>query len=486
MKTSSDKNEYQSDIPPENDQYERVQVDDGSEQNSSGRSEAMSLVANDEDHGQPIAALQMLRDARRFSPMALGLGVLSRAMVTLCTSFEDAASIADLFLTYTRFFLIFIFILIVFFGVGSTAVTWGFWTPQVQDYTAEVVQRALGCCAQPTRPREGEGAEGDAEFEEEAGCIENVQTSLPWLSYVTISCSLATLGLVANENVEGTRMMLGWASPTWGLGIFGLVTGVIAAVYSGFTDLDSVWQTRWTNSTVVTLRRPPTTTIFVVTFLGTVELFYRTWIVIYLTSLELNDSRALAFVLSSFFTICGTIQNFCFQTSYALEGSSFLRSVRLAMVRMPIIPKIIFLGLIGLTTVIVNMSMPTFNISTLLPLIFTEFLGITLSSNVVMGISIGVAAGITWGDLLSGFWGGVVRQTMGWDQPDNLFLHRQRPQTFQMGFFHRRGAQGAQRSTNSDRVTVLGDEEAVELKRVEQSGKGGQQDFGANYDFGPE
>lgn len=480
MRRSPEKKEYtRANSPVE---AHPVQGDDEATQRSPA--EGSGLVAYDEDHGQPIAALQMLRNARRFSPLATGLGVLSRALVTACTTLEDTASIADLFLTYTRFFLIFIFILIVFFGVGSTAVTWGFWTPQVQDYTAEGAQRALACCRPPSTTEGREVALLESEIVEETGCAENVLTSLPWLSYVTISCSLATLGLVANENVEGTRQLLGWGAPTLGLAIFGLILGAIATVYSGFTDLDSIWQTRWTDNNVVTVRRPPSTTIFVVTFLGTLELFYRTWIVIYLTSLELNDSRALAFVLASFFTICGTIQNFCFQTSYALEGSSFLRSVRLAMVRMSMFSKIIFLSLIGLTTVIVNMSMPTFNVSTLLPTIFNEFLGITLSSNLVLVISIVVAAGITWGDLLSSFWGGVVRQTMGWDQPDNLFLHNQRPQNFQMGFFHRRGAEAVQRFPRPPRVTVLTDQEVARLEQLEEGQEEVQEDFGANYDFG--
>lgn len=400
----------------------------------------------EDDQLPPVPALQRMRNARRYGASALGVGFITRAVVTLCTTVEDTASIADLLLTYTRFYLILILVLLAFFGVGATAVTWGFWTPPVQEYSAIAIDWVRRRC--------GGDAIVPVERRSTQGCQERAMTSVGWLGYVSLSCSVATLGLVANENEEGTRMMLSRANPTNFTVIFSLILGLIATVYSAVTDLHSLWQYRFAAQQNNEVRRRPSAAIYIISVLGTFELFYRTWILIYLTFLERWDSRVAGFVVSTLFTLLGTYVNFCFQTSYALEGSAFLMRVKLAMVNLPPPVKIVFLGLIGLTTVVSNMCMSTFNMVTLLPSIFNERLGYSIGQSVFNVVGVATAAGVTLGDLLSSYME-VIRQMNGWDQPDNLFLRGVRSDPVRLGRSHWSGSHRGPFSHNADRVEVL-------------------------------
>lgn len=429
----------------------------------------LSPAENQEDaQSLPIPALQRMRSIRHYGRFALGVGVIARALVTLCTTIEDAASIGDLFLTYTRFYLVFIIILVVFFCMGTGEVTWSFWTPLVQHYAAVCVDWFRRCLG--GRIIQIPGAE---QSNDPPAGLNRVRTSVPYLSYVSVSCSMANLALVANENEEGTRMMLGLPRPTIFTASFSLGLGAIATAYSAVTDLRSLWPSVQDNNS---LSRRPSAFIYTITFLGTLELFYRTWILIYLTSLEQWSNRGAGFFFATLFTLCGTYVNFCFQTSYALEGSPFLLRVKAAMINLALPIKIIFLAVIGVTTVVSNMSMSTFNLSTLLPSIFNDHFGYSIAPSVFNLVAVLTAAGITFGDVMSSYIE-VIRQMMGYDQPDNLFLRGVRSEPVSMGRPY---------WMNSNRISVLPDDYEDNLQDailLEDLNADMQQGPGPNVDY---
>jgi hypothetical protein len=240
-------------------------------------------------------------------------------------------------------------------------------------------------------------------------------------------------------------MMLGLPSPTIFTASFSLALGATATAYSAVTDLRSLWPSVQDNNP---LNRRPSAFIYTITLLGSLELFYRTWILIYLTSLEQWSNRGAGFFFATLFTLCSFYVNFCFQTSYALEGSPFLLRVKAAMINLPFPIKIIFLAVIGVTTVVSNMSMSTFNLSTLLPSIFNDHFGYSIAPSVFNLVAVLTAAGITFGDVMSSYIE-VIRQMMGYDQPDNLFLRGVRSEPVSMGRPY---------WMNSNRISVLPDD----------------------------
>lgn len=341
--------------------------------------------------------------------VALGVGVASRIAVTAANSIEEVLSVFDLVTELVSENLVVTVGLTALFSV-SGYVTWQFWTPAIEESVALTVTKCTG----PRRIEENSNTSDRCV--PVVQCFSSVFNSLPWLGYVSVANSVATLGLASNENEEGVRMLLGISRSTWGTVIISLGLGIIATSYSAATELRMLWQDRLTGDAHNRAARHPSRVSYAIAFAGTAELAFRTWLVIYLTSLDITQERASAATIASLFTLLGTIQNFCFQAIYTLEGSPIVSRINRTLVGLPVPAKVAFLSSIGLTTVVTNMGLSSFNIHTLLLSIFRDRAGFTLTPAVAKAIAISVAVVITGGDLLSSFWDGVVKQTMGWEE----------------------------------------------------------------------
>jgi hypothetical protein len=407
----------------------------------------LSPVESEEDATFPRSTWERVRTNRHYSRVAAVVGISVRIIVASGITAEDTASIIALLfylislLSYFApdlfpilFSIVFTIVVLITTGIlslGDLAVTWAFWTPPVQDQTAAGIDRVIGFCypriqAQEQRVNQDLGYWSGAIrlFRRFGDFTDRISRSLAWLIFVSISCSIATLGSVSNENEEGLRMLIGWESPRLLTAMIGLGLGLIATVYSGLTDLSFLWRRR-SNSRAV---ERPSKFIILIAILGSLEYFFRMWLVVYLIILERWDNRVGAALISILSNVIGAIPILLYQTVVAIERSPFLLRVKLILLNMPLPAKIIFLTLICLNTILQNMCLTYFNMSTLLPDIFNERFGYAINQAWFNLSSFIIAVVVTLGDLLSSFLEGVVPATMGWDQPDNLFLGGARSQ----------------------------------------------------------
>jgi len=354
----------------------------------------------------------------RATAVACGVGYLTRSIVTLNSAlFEDALSLMDLVADYVvenpwAF---------VGISVGTAAisayVTWEYWAPSAQNSVSSVVVKTVACCK---RIPDAEAAVAAAE-NRVAQCAPpcRMTQSIPWLLVVSTASSLSTVALAANENEEGMRMIFGLAKSTPATAAVSLILGGVATVYSGFTELRNVWLVRLYGENTDAFdqaRNKYNLVRHVIAFAGPLELGFRTGVVIYLSSKELVDNEPLAIVSTSVIALFGTVQNFCFQGVSAIDDS-WTDKIDLFLHKLPLPVKITFLSVNGFITIVVNMALSTFNISTLLVSIVNGRLGFALSKQANLGIALTSAAVTTFLDVCSSLIDGMVKPMLGLERP---------------------------------------------------------------------
>ncbi len=413
-----------------------------------------------------------------FTTAAIFIGFLFRALVTYANSFEEVLSIFDLMLLLRPAFIgdnYFVALFITLLFSVSGYVTWRFWTPAVQEYTAYGVDWLANRFRTPVAifipPENSFLTFINRRY------LAPVFETRGWLGYVSVASSVALAGLVANENEEGTREYWNIASRSFYTIGFSLLLASFAVLFSIVTDLRMIWQDRFAaEGRPLPARRPGTGTYVIVT-LGMLELVYRTFIVTYITTLELTGGRVSANINAFVFTFFGTIQNFCFQAIYALEGSPVIGIINRTILRMPLPVKIVFLGFNGVTIVVINMALSTYNIQTLL---ISNF-GTPIIIASVVGGTHGLL--IASGDFITSFLDGVVRITMGWDlSPEMRFIQGDRSPAalnnlVRAGRFRIAYAGGQERNNDDNN-------QAIELLRLEQGHADHAADTQGNGGFG--
>ncbi|MBX9587318.1 MAG: hypothetical protein K2X50_08680 [Gammaproteobacteria bacterium] len=396
-----------------------------------------------------------------FTTSAIFIGFVFRALVTYANSFEEVLSIFDLILLLGYPLIGDNRILAMFFTLwfcGTAYVTWRFWTPAIQEYTAHGVDWLANRFRTPIAifvpPSNAFVSFINRRY------LSPVFETRAWLGYVSVASCVALAGLVANENEEGTREFWNISSRSFLTIGFSLLLAGFAVLFSICSDLRMIWRDRYAaEGRPFPPQRPGTGTYIIVT-LGMLELVYRTYIVIYNTAFEFTGSRGWANANAFIFTFFGTIQNFCFQAIYALEGSPVIGIINRMILRMPVPVKIVFLGLNGVTIVVINMALSTYNIQTLLVSNFgTPFL-----VAIIVGGSHSIF--IASGDFITSYLDGVVRITMGWDlSPEMRFIQGDRSPAaldnlVRAGRFRVAYAGGQERNN-------LPDNQAVELLSLE-------------------
>lgn len=356
-----------------------------------------------------------------FTTTAVFIGFLFRALVTYANTFEEILSIFDLMqillapLFGDRIFWPFLFTLLF---SASGYVTWRFWTPAVQEYISAGIDRMerfrapIMLAIPPTS--------GFLDFINRRYLAPVFETR-GWLGYVSMASSVALLGLVTNENAEGTAEFFGFSNQSFFVLGFSLLLGGFAVLFSIVTDLHMIWLDRFAAEGRSFPPRRPGPGLYIIVTLGMLELVYRTYIVTYLTTREITGDRLASHINAFVFTFFGTIQNFCFQAIYALDGSPLIGIINRALLRMPMPAKIIFLISNGVTIVVINMSLSTYNIQTLL----MSYFGVPFRAAVFVGATHGFV--IAGGDFITSFLDGVVRITLGMDlSPEMRFIQGDR------------------------------------------------------------
>lgn len=409
-----------------------------------------------------------------FTAGAVFIGFALRALVTYANTFEEILSIYDLVLILGAHIfgdsMLWPFLFTLLFS-ASGYVTWRFWTPAVQEYTAVGVDWAANRFRTPVMV-----------FVPPANSFLNfinrrylapIFETRGWLGYVSVASSVALVGLVTNENAEGTSEFFGFSSRSYLILGFSLSLAVSALLFSIITDLHMIWQDRFAaEGRPITARRPGMGTYIIVT-LGMLELAYRTYIVTYLTVLEVSDSRWTSFSIAFTSTLFSAIQNFCFQAIYALDGSPLIGVINRALLRMPMPAKVIFLISNGITVIVINLSLSTYNIQTLL---VTNF-GVPFRAAFIIG---GVhSIFIATGDFITSFMDSVMRITMGWDlSPEMRFIQGDRSPAA-LNSLARVGRYRIAYAGAQERQPVP-DNQAVELLALE----GGNRNLGPNQGAG--
>lgn len=366
---------------------------------------------NDFDAGPRSPQLRI----REFTTAAVFIGFLLRALVTYANSFEEVLSIFDFIAILgahifgDSFF--WPFLITLFFSV-SGYVTWRFWTPAVQEYTAagvDWIADRLRRAPMVAIPR----SNPFIAFVQRRYLAPIFETR-GWLGYVTVASSVALLGMVANENEEGTRDFFGIVNRSFYTIGFSLLLASFSLLFSIVTDLHMIWEDRFIAEGRPRPPRRAGAGMYIIVTLGMAELVYRTYIVTYITAEELTGSPAGSHVIAAIVTLFGTIQNFCFQAVYALDGSPLIGAINRGLLRMPMPVKIIFLGANGITVVAITMVLSTYNMQTILMSNFN----VPFRAAIIVG---GVHAFfIATGDFITSFLDGVMRITLGWDLPPEM------------------------------------------------------------------
>lgn len=353
----------------------------------------------------------------RATAIACGAGYVTRSIVTLNSAiFEDALSLMDLVADY-----------VVenpwgFIGIASgTAVfsafvTWEYWAPSAQNFMSSVVVRTAAFIKRTPAPEVAVAAAENRATHCSPPC--RMTQSIPWLTVVSVASSFATIAPAANENEEGLRIIFKLAKSTPATAAVSLSLGVVAMVYSGFTELRNVWLVRLygENTDEFNQARNRFTVIrHIIAFAGPLELGFRTGVVIYVTSKELVDSEVAAIVSAVVIAFFGTVQNFCFQGVSAIDDS-WTDKIDLFLLRLPLPVKIIVIAANGSIAVVVNVALSAFNISTLLQSIVNVRLGFALSQSANLGIALTSAIITTFLDICSSIIDGMVKPMLGWDR----------------------------------------------------------------------
>ncbi len=338
--------------------------------------------------------------------LGFGIGFLVRSLLTAAPGIEDTLSLMDLtadFFTENIYAMAGISVPL---ALGSAYVTWAYWSAPAQELVSEGID---GCVAKRHNANR---------YHKAPECSPRCQPgqSIPWLIFVSVASSAATFALTANENEEGMRMYYGLANSTPATIGVSLGLGGVATLYSVVTELRYIWLVRLygeDNINEGTAKCSILRHVFAIA--GPLELAFRTWLVIYLSSMALVGNAPLANIAATVISGLGTIQNFLFQGLSAIDPQ-WVEQIERFLFKLPLFTKISFLILSGLISVAVNLGLSGFNISTLLMSICNGILGWDLSTEAIIGISLSIASMSALGDLMSSFWVGTVRPMMGWDQ----------------------------------------------------------------------
>jgi hypothetical protein len=341
------------------------------------------------------------RRMRRFTSGAILGGILFRILVTYASSFEEVLSIFDLVALLTASFtenIVFILILTLTFSV-SGFVTWKFWTPAVEEYVGLGIDRAYGLLR---GPREMDVIETNLRRCSNCfHCLTRFFDSKGWLGYVSVASAVALVGMVANEVEEGTREFFEISSLNVGTVVTGLVFAGCELSFSIVSDLHMIWQDRLAAEGQPRTIRRPGTGMYLIVVLGMVALAYRTFIVTYITTQEITQSVGWSRASAIVFTLFGSFQTFCFQAVYAIEGSPLIGKINRGLLGLSLPVKIVFLTANGVTTLVINMVLSTYNIDTLVRSIPKRHFGYDLSPRVSMAIAAPHGAVIAIGDFLT-------------------------------------------------------------------------------------
>lgn len=354
---------------------------------------------------------------------AIGFGL--RTLVTGASWFGEAMSVIDLTIDLITENPVAATIAGVVLATGSAGVTWAYWTEPVQTQTAKIIDITIArCTREPAQPQ----ALANVADANRCGCRRqcrcNPANTIPWLVFVSVSSSVSGFALSANEYEEGMRLAFRLPRSTIATIGTSLVLAGVDMVYSWGTELRMIWFARlYGDDNAQDARRRCSMFRWIIAFAGPLALGYRTGLVIYVSIIALNSladmnaatSEALAIFGAVLVALSGTVANFCFQGLSALDDTSLTEQIDRYLMRMHLAPKVIFLGINFILTVVVNMGLEAFNDYTLLNGTMNRIFGLGLSEGTCLAIALAAASLVTISDLFSSWWE-MVKITMGWSQ----------------------------------------------------------------------
>jgi hypothetical protein len=361
----------------------------------------------------------------RATAFACAVGFGLRTLVTGASWLGEAMSVIDLTVDLVTENPVVATIAGVVLATGSAGVTWAFWTEPVQTQTAKIIDKTIACCVPAAAPPPALANVAEAN---RCGCRCqcrcNPTNTIPWLVFVSVSSSVSGFALSANEYEEGMRLAFKLPKSTRATIGTSLVLAGVDTVYSWGTELRMIWFSRlYGDDNSHEARRRCSLFRWIIAFAGPLAIGYRTGLVIYISIQALNSwaninaasNEAVAIFGATLVALSGTVANFCFQGLSALDDTSLTQQIDRFLMRMHLIPKVIFLAINFILTVIVNMGLEAFNNYTLLNGTMNTVFALGLSEESCLGIALAAASLVTISDLFSSWWE-MVKITMGWSQ----------------------------------------------------------------------